>query len=209
MPSRNDKGELYFKILYWGPTQGGKTETLEALYQIMKESQEKGIPVSALTKIAAPNGLTLFFDRGVIKVGKKTYLQVYTVAGQRRFKPLRKVIYEGADGVVFVMSNLKRYWPAAQESLLELKQNVEAHNQLLLEQIPMVIQINYFERGDPVFEDEILSFLKANNLYFDDPTMAKFNPKIYVVHNFDKNELIQPFVDVAERILSYWSKIES
>ena len=209
MPSRNDKGEIYFKVLYWGPTHGGKTETIEALYKIMKESQERGIPVSALTKIAAPNGLTLFFDRGVIKVGKKTYLQVYTVAGQKRFKPLRKVIYEGADGVVFVMSNLKRYWPLAQESLLELKQNVESHNQLLLDQIPLVIQVNYFEQGESVSTSEIISFLKTKNLYFEDPNMTRFNPRIHEVHNFNKDEVIQPFVDVAERILSYWSKVES
>jgi len=205
MPSRNEKGELFFKILYWGPTKSGKTQTVEKLYEILEATKDKGIPVSVLTKISVPGGdMTIFFDRGVIRVGSGVFFQIYTVAGHRRFKPLRKVIYYGADGVVFVMNSLRRYWNLTVESLRELKDMVSKHNQILVEQIPLIIQVNSFESGDRISLEEIVQLLKDEGLYHYTGSQSKWNPSIHEVYDFEKEKLLEPFADIASRILSYW-----
>ena len=205
MPSRNEKGELFFKILYWGPTRSGKTKTVETLYNVLKATRQQGIPVSVLTKISIPGGdMTIFFDRGVIRVGKGVFFQVYTVAGHRRFRDLRKVIYRGADGIVFVVNSLRRHWPLTVESLRELKKLVSMYNQLLIEQIPMIVQVNHYERGEEITHEDIVQLLTSEGLYPFSGVQSKWNPVIYDVYSFNEEKILEPFAEISRRILSYW-----
>jgi hypothetical protein len=95
MPSRRGDNSLVFKIVFYGPTMGGKTTALEWIYK------KEGLASGKLQSIADPTGRTLFFDRVVARVSNVVF-QCFTVAGQRRHKYQRKTVIKGADAIIFV-----------------------------------------------------------------------------------------------------------
>ena len=64
---------------------------------------------------------------------------MYTVAGQRRFSPLRKKIFKGTDGVIFTVDSQTQFFEDNIESLKELK-NVTRGK--LIKEIPLIIMLN-------------------------------------------------------------------
>ena len=115
--------KVYIKILYWGMAGSGKTTVVDTLYRLTKEQKKDIEPTGNLTKIAMASGSTLYFDRGIFNSTKqrKVYYHVYTVAGQSRFSPLRKKIFKGTDGVIFVVDSQTHFFEDNIESLKELK----------------------------------------------------------------------------------------
>jgi signal recognition particle receptor subunit beta len=94
-------GELNIKIVYYGPALGGKTTNLEYIHASV-DPKLRGELVSLKTQ----EDRTLFFDflqlgMGQIK-GLKPKFNLYTVPGQVIYASTRKLVLEGADGVVFV-----------------------------------------------------------------------------------------------------------
>jgi signal recognition particle receptor subunit beta len=94
-------GELNIKIVYYGPALGGKTTNLEYIHASV-DPKLRGELVSLKTQ----EDRTLFFDflqlgMGQIK-GLMPKFNLYTVPGQVIYASTRKLVLEGADGVVFV-----------------------------------------------------------------------------------------------------------
>ncbi|MFX1554085.1 MAG: ADP-ribosylation factor-like protein, partial [Promethearchaeota archaeon] len=117
--------KVYIKILYWGMAGSGKTTIVDTLYRYTKENEIDIEPTGNLTKISMASGSTLYFDRGIFQSTKqqsrgKVFYHVYTVAGQRRFSPLRKKIFKGTDGVIFVVDSQTHFFEDNIESLKEL-----------------------------------------------------------------------------------------
>lgn len=115
MPSRRGDGTLVFKIVFWGPSLGGKTTALNWVYE------REGLASGKLQSITDPTGRTLFFDRVVAKVSNVVF-QCYTVAGQRRHKFQRRTVLQGADAVIFTWDSAADQFEENRWSLKELMQ---------------------------------------------------------------------------------------
>jgi signal recognition particle receptor subunit beta len=94
-------GELNLKIVYYGPALGGKTTNLEYIYSSIDPRLR-----SELVSLKTQEDRTLFFDFLQLEVGSvrglKPKFNLYTVPGQVIYAATRKLVLEGADGVVFV-----------------------------------------------------------------------------------------------------------
>ena len=99
--------ELTCKIVYYGPGRSGKTTNLSYVYDRTPESRR-----GSMVSLATHNERTLFFDflpldLGLIS-GFSTRFQLYTVPGQIYYRSTRKLVLQGADGVVFVADSQRR-----------------------------------------------------------------------------------------------------
>ncbi|HTF56894.1 MAG TPA: ADP-ribosylation factor-like protein [Planctomycetota bacterium] len=132
--------EVNCKIVYYGPGLSGKTTNLELIHQ--KAGQ--GI-AGQLTSIATEQDRTLFFDFMPLDIGSvagmKTKFFLYTVPGQVYYNSTRKLVLQGADGVVFVADSDPNRMSDNLDSLKNLEENLKDYN-LDPKKIPFVIQYN-------------------------------------------------------------------
>jgi signal recognition particle receptor subunit beta len=132
--------EITCKIVYYGPGRSGKTTNLHYIYGQVPE-ERKGKMVS----LATQTDRTLFFDflpldLGLIS-GFTTKFQLYTVPGQVYYQTTRKLVLQGADGVVFVADSQARQLAENVESLQDLHANL-AEQGVEARSVPLVIQYN-------------------------------------------------------------------
>jgi signal recognition particle receptor subunit beta len=132
--------EITCKIVYYGPGRSGKTTNLHYIYEQVP-SDRKGKMVS----LATQTDRTLFFDflpldLGMIS-GFSTRIQLYTVPGQVYYQTTRKLVLQGADGVVFVADSQVRQRDENIESLQDLHANLAGHG-VDVRAMPLVIQYN-------------------------------------------------------------------
>jgi signal recognition particle receptor subunit beta len=94
-------GELNLKIVYYGPALSGKTTNLEYIHRSIDPRLR-----SELISLKTQEDRTLFFDFLQLETGRvrglKPKFNLYTVPGQVIYAATRKLVLEGADGVVFV-----------------------------------------------------------------------------------------------------------
>jgi mutual gliding-motility protein MglA len=132
--------ELTCKIVYYGPGRSGKTTNLHYIYDRVP-GERRGSMVS----LATHNERTLFFDflpldLGVIS-GFATRFQLYTVPGQVYYRSTRKLVLQGADGVVFVADSQRRQLEENVQSMRDLHE-VLAEQGVDARSLPLVIQYN-------------------------------------------------------------------
>lgn len=157
----------------------GKTTIVDTLYRLTKEQERDIEPTSNLTKIAMASGSTLYFDRGIFQSTKqrKVFYHVYTVAGQSRFSPLRKKIFKGTDGVIFVVDSQTHFFEDNIESLKELKNITRGK---LIKEIPLIIMLNKQDLNEVIGEEDFKQILKDEKLWFEpDNKLYIWNPIIY------------------------------
>ena len=132
--------EITCKIVYYGPGRSGKTTNLHTIYGQVPEDR-KGKMVS----LATQTDRTLFFDFLPLDLGAisgfTTRLQLYTVPGQVYYQATRKLVLQGADGVVFVADSQARQLQENIESFQDLHQNL-SEQQVEPRSVPLVIQYN-------------------------------------------------------------------
>ncbi|MDX2184468.1 MAG: GTPase domain-containing protein [Gemmatimonadaceae bacterium] len=132
--------EITCKIVYYGPGRSGKTTNLHYIYQQVP-SDRKGTMVS----LATQTDRTLFFDFLPLDLGSisgfTTKFQLYTVPGQVYYQTTRKLVLQGADGVVFVADSQRRQFAETVESFQDLHANLAEHG-LDARAVPLVIQYN-------------------------------------------------------------------
>ncbi len=132
--------EITCKIVYYGPGRSGKTTNLHYIYARVPDSRR-----GRMVSLATQTDRTLFFDFLPIDLGQisgfNTRFQLYTVPGQVYYNATRRLVLQGADGVVFVADSQARQLDENLESLQNLQSN-------LLEQgvdirtMPLVMQYN-------------------------------------------------------------------
>jgi mutual gliding-motility protein MglA len=132
--------EITCKIVYYGAGRSGKTTNLQHIHAQVPEDR-KGRMVS----LATETDRTLFFDFLPLDLGQisgfNVRIQLYTVPGQVYYDSTRKLVLQGADGVVFVVDSQSERAQENLESFRNLQEN-------LLEQgvdprsIPICIQFN-------------------------------------------------------------------
>jgi mutual gliding-motility protein MglA len=132
--------EITCKIVFYGPGRSGKTTNLHYIYGQVPEDR-KGKMVS----LATQTDRTLFFDFLPLDLGSisgfTTKFQLYTVPGQVYYQTTRKLVLQGADGVVFVADSQARQLEENIESMQDLHANL-AEQGIDARAIPLVIQYN-------------------------------------------------------------------
>ena len=132
--------EITCKIVYYGPGRSGKTTNLHTIYGQVPEDR-KGKMVS----LATQTDRTLFFDFLPLDLGSisgfSTRFQLYTVPGQVYYHATRKLVLQGADGVVFVADSQARQLQENIESFQDLHANLSEQG-VEPRSIPLVLQYN-------------------------------------------------------------------
>lgn len=132
--------EITCKIVYYGPGRSGKTSNLHYIY-----GQVPGDRKGQMVSLATQTDRTLFFDFLPIDLGTisgfTTRFQLYTVPGQVYYATTRKLVLQGADGVVFVADSQSRQLAENVESLQDLHANLAEHG-VDARAVPLVIQYN-------------------------------------------------------------------
>jgi mutual gliding-motility protein MglA len=135
-PSR----EINCKVVYYGPGLGGKTTNLRHVYTSVPSTHRGN-----LISLATESDRTLFFDFLPVDIGNiagfRVRFHLYTVPGQIYYRPNRKLVLRGADGVVFVADSQRERFEAGMESLRDLYVNL-IENEIDAEKIPLVFQYN-------------------------------------------------------------------
>lgn len=132
--------EITCKIVYYGPGRSGKTTNLHYIY-----GQVPGDRKGQMVSLATQTDRTLFFDFLPIDLGKisgfTTRFQLYTVPGQVYYATTRKLVLQGADGVIFVADSQTRQLAENIESFQDLHSNL-ADQGVDARAVPLVIQYN-------------------------------------------------------------------
>ena len=153
--------EVNCKIVYYGPGLSGKTTNLEVVHQKAPQTS-----VGDLTSIATEGDRTLFFDFLPLNLGQvagmKTKFQIYTVPGQVYYNSTRKLVLQGADGVVFVADSKRGKMDENIESLKNLEQNLKEHG-LSFDTLPVVLQYNKRDLPEVYSVEELEQELNPGN----------------------------------------------
>jgi len=153
--------EIHCKIVYYGPSLGGKTTNIQWVYQ-KTMSKEK----SELFTLPTAVERTMFFDFLPLNIGDirgfQTRFHLYTVPGQVVYDASRKLILKGLDGVVFVADSQAERMEENIESMKNLKKNLEQQGYDINE-IPLVIQYNKRDLPNALPLSELRSTLNRYN----------------------------------------------
>src|SRR5512133_2011414 len=132
--------EISAKIVYYGPGLSGKTTTLQQVHAAVRPDAR-----GELISLSTEGDRTLFFDFLPVRVeqvhGLTLRLQLYTVPGQVFYDATRKLVLNGADGVVFVADSQPAAHDRNVESMLNLRENLEELG-IDLDAFPLVIEYN-------------------------------------------------------------------
>ena len=100
-------GEIHLKIVYYGPSLSGKTTNLQYIHSRVNPKLR-----GELISLKTSEDRTIYFDFLQIELGKilglKPKFSLYTVPGQPYYEASRRLVLNGADGVVFV-ADAQRY----------------------------------------------------------------------------------------------------
>ena len=132
--------DITCKIVYSGPGRSGKTTNLHYVYGRVPEARR-----GRMVSLASQTDRTLFFyflpiDLGQIS-GFATRFQLYTVPGQVYYNATRRLVLQGADGIVFVGDSQARQLDENLESLQNLQSNLLEHG-VDVRTVPLVMQYN-------------------------------------------------------------------
>ncbi|MHA1652087.1 MAG: GTP-binding protein [Candidatus Helarchaeota archaeon] len=201
MPSRGADGKLYFKIVYWGPSLGGKTTAVKWLFK------KEGMAEGKMQSIVDPTGRTLFFDRMVAGIAN-VKLQIYTVAGQRRHKFQRKTILNGVDGIIFVWDAQVEQW---NENVWSLEELLEHLGDALGKTIPIIFMINKQDLPNIVKRTQVLELLKQKGLdkVVSPMTGDELEVQVYDTIAIQGLNVKRAFQQLArDAVLNYYKKIK-
>jgi hypothetical protein len=149
MPHINSQGkEIAFKIVYFGPGMSGKTTNLAFVHRSLKDLGRGDMVV-----LDTAGERTLFFDFFPMELGRiagyALHFNMYTVPGQIQYEASRRLILEGADGVIFVADSNSDRWNENLASYRMLEENLHSHGEDP-RRFPMTLQYNKRDCSDPI-----------------------------------------------------------
>ena len=162
--------EITCKIVYYGPGRSGKTTNLQYIFGRVPESRR-----GRMVSLATHTDRTLFFDFLPLDLGSisgfATKFQLYTVPGQSYYASTRRLVLQGADGVVFVADSQARRLDDNVESLQDMQANLLEQG-VDVRQLPVVFQYNKQDLpGDLILTqaelDDALNFRAVQSLAAD------------------------------------------
>jgi signal recognition particle receptor subunit beta len=154
------RGEISFKIVYYGAGGGGKTTNVEFIHDHINP-QLRGELVSVKTE----GDRTLFFDFLYVELtsinGLKPKFNFYTVPGQPIYTASRRLVLRGVDGVVFVADSQEDRLQENIESLTEVQEYLKEKGNSLSE-FPFVLQCNKQDLFSATAPEELSKQLGLN-----------------------------------------------
>ena len=154
--------EITCKIVYYGPGRSGKTTNLQHIHAQLPEARR-----GRMVSLATEADRTLFFDYLPLDLGSisgfQVRFQLYTVPGQVYYDSTRKLVLQGADGVVFVADSQ----PTRREENVDSFRNLHDN---LLEQgvdprsLPICLQFNKRDLPDALPTTELSRALNYRGL---------------------------------------------
>ncbi|MAV91517.1 MAG: gliding-motility protein MglA [Bdellovibrionaceae bacterium] len=153
--------EIHCKVVYYGPSLGGKTTNLQWVYQKTMSGEK-----SDLFSIPGDAERTLFFDFLPLNIGEiqgyKTRMHLYTVPGQVVYDASRKLILKGLDGLVFVADSQEERMEENIQALKNLERNLTQQGYGINE-VPLVFQYNKRDLPNAVPLEEMKTALNKYN----------------------------------------------
>jgi signal recognition particle receptor subunit beta len=132
--------EINLKIVYYGPALSGKTTNLQYVYS----RTDPGLR-GELICLKTRGDRTLYFDFMQLELGRikglKPKFNLYTVPGQPCYIASRRLVLQGADGVVYVADSQLNRLKANIETMRNLEQNLHALG-VDHRSFPLVMQYN-------------------------------------------------------------------
>ena len=154
--------EIHLKIVYYGPALSGKTTNLEYIHAHTNPQMR-----SELVSLKAQKDRTIFFDFLQLGLGKikglKPKFSLYTVPGQVYYAASRKLVLQGADGVVFVADSQRHRLTDNQKDLVRLEQYLEQMGHQP-EVFPLVLQCNKQDLPDVLDPTVLKAHLGRNGV---------------------------------------------
>jgi len=140
--------EIHFKIVYYGPSLGGKTTNLRMLHERLP-AERRGNMLS----IATDHERTLFFDFLPFALGQiqgyTTRIHLYTTPGQAYYRLSRRAVLQGLDGLVFVADSHPARESANLESLEDLHEHLGAIGMTSAQRAKLAWVFQYNKRDLP------------------------------------------------------------
>lgn len=153
-------GEINIKLVYYGPPLSGKTTNLEFIHRQTPAAQ-RGEMVSLKTK----GDRTLFFDYMQLELpplyGLIPKFNLYTVPGQIAYAGTRKLVLQGADGVIFVADSHPDRIQDNLNSLIDLYRNLKAAG-TNPQKVSLIVQFNKRDLDDALPVGEIRKALRLD-----------------------------------------------
>lgn len=131
--------EITCKVVYYGPGMSGKTTNLKQIHD-----RAPARSVGDLVTLDTHSERTLHFDLLPMDLGQvrghQVRLEFYTVPGQSYYASTRRLVLDGADGVVFVADSRREALDENIDSMNDLLDNMR-HLKLPAD-LPVVMQYN-------------------------------------------------------------------
>jgi signal recognition particle receptor subunit beta len=163
--------EISAKIVYYGPGLSGKTTTLKHVHDRVRPETR-----GELVSLSTEGDRTLFFDFLPLRLeqvrGLTLRLQLYTVPGQVFYDATRKLVLNGADGVVFVADSQGTARDSNAESMSNLGTNL-AELGIELARFPLVIQYNKRDLPNAVSVADLQEALNGRSVPYYEAIAAK------------------------------------
>lgn len=163
--------EITAKIVYYGPGMCGKTTNLQKVHELMRPQMK-----SELVSVATETDRTIYFDFLPVKLGKIAgfdfVVRSFTVPGQPYYAETRKMVLQGADGLVFVADSQRYMLDQNKDSLLDLKRNMKA-NGLDFATMPLVMQYNKRDLPDCLSVQDLEAALNERKVPFFEASAFK------------------------------------
>ena len=140
------KHEISCKLVYCGPGLSGKTTNIVRIFQSVNPDA-RGELVSLYTTFKR----TLFFDFLPVDLGDiagfRVRFHLYSVPGQACYAGVRRLVFRGADGLVFVADSSRERMDANIEAIRDLYENMEFYNYSMGD-MPLIFQLNKRDMED-------------------------------------------------------------
>jgi len=135
-----DERQVVFKIVYYGPGLSGKTTNLRFVHRTLAERYR-----GDMLELDTEEERTLFFDFFPVSLGDvegfSLRFHLYTIPGQVFYEASRRIILQGADGIVFVADSQTDRLEDNLESFRMMQANLASFG-YDSEGFPMVLQYN-------------------------------------------------------------------
>lgn len=180
------KDKIYIKIIFFGTALAGKTTSLQWLFDNIIPDKMK--ITDDITSIKTSFGQTLLFDFVPIQLGNNIILRMYTATGQDYYRSTRKMLFEEADGIFFIIDSQKQ----------ELE-----HNKEFVEEFQ-----NYLSNIKGVKDADVIVLYNKhdlNEVYTPDYLKEKLGLKKYPFFKASAvtgENLKQAFIAMLEKVLS-------
>ena len=152
-PSGESEAVVNARIVYWGVDGAGKRTNLEVIHQKLRPDHRGELRQIPTRLDPTVTSSMLPIELGDVS-GVKTRIQVWTAPPGAEHRPSRQQILDQVDGIVFVVDTTRERIDENLGSFEELRSALRAYGREV-EDVPLVIQYNKRDLGDPYALEEL------------------------------------------------------